>query len=147
LLQNPNVSLVDYNDSDSVSSSSSGEEQELTQNIFTEQVKFFCQMKDFLLSQQSALRQQLEALNFQLIKKRRHQHHHHHMRRHRLGHSSTNLHIPIIPSIPSSVKSQDIPPGPDLHSHVPPPENIQQFYSCSTSSNRSGNDKCFDKNL
>lgn len=120
--------MIDYNDSDSLSSSS-GDERELTQTIFQEQVKFFCQMKDFLLSQQMALRQQLEALNFQVTKKR--SRHYAPPRRHRLGlgiglgQSSSSLHIPNL-STPSKV---EITPSPIPHL---PPDNIQQFFSCSS---------------
>ncbi|ODM97192.1 hypothetical protein Ocin01_09487 [Orchesella cincta] len=34
-----------------------------TESLFKQQAKFFCQMKDYLLSQQSSLRQHLELLN------------------------------------------------------------------------------------
>ncbi|XP_021961112.1 uncharacterized protein LOC110856846 isoform X1 [Folsomia candida] len=125
---NSSGSLVDYNDSDSESTSSSGDERELTHTIFQEQVKFFCQMKDFLLSQQMALRQQLEALNFKMAKKRRPQT----RRQRQMASSSNTLHIPNVSS--PHHKPEVVPDSsePDI-----PQDNVPHFFSCS-STDRSG---------
>lgn len=114
---------MDANDSDSLSSSS-GEERDLTQSMFKTQVKFFCQMKDFLVSQQMSLRQQLETLNVKVSKKRRVS-----SRRQRLAASSSSIHIPV------PDKANLLPGG--LPDRSDQPDNIQQFFSCS-STDRSG---------
>lgn len=143
LLQTSSGSLDEFSDSDSLPSSCSGEdgeEIELTRTIFQEQVKFFCQMKDFLLSQQTALKQQLETLNLSMSRKRRTTHHHHHRPRrhhHRIFPLPTgSVHIPgvNVPSPLSTVKT-------DEASELEPEEsgdNVPHFFSCSSTDRSSG---------
>jgi hypothetical protein len=121
--QSTSGSLMEGNDSDS----SSGEERDKTQNLFKQQVNFFCQMKDFLLSQQMSLKQQLEMLNSNLVKKRkpRSASRRHHQRY--VPPPSSSIHLPI----PEKTDSSSSVPDKSVN------DNIQQFFSCS-STDKSG---------
>ncbi|CAL8078143.1 unnamed protein product [Orchesella dallaii] len=90
-----------------------------TESLFKQQAKFFCQMKDYLLSQQSSLRQHLELLNATVASRKKKVT----SRRQRFVNSGQSVHPP------PKVKPEAVP---EIRGNNHDIDLMNEFHSCSS---------------
>lgn len=101
-------------------STPSDEEPDPAESLFKHQAKFFCQMKEYLLSQQSSLRQHLEILNATVALRKKRMTSRRQQRFHNTGHS---VHL---------AAKQKPEVTPEIRGNTHDLDLMNEFHSCSS---------------